>query len=85
MSNESKPKVYQPWEVADQVQRFCGPDFPLVSFYEYQALEVKLADAIDALKKIAIKEPMKVNRNEAADMACEFSMVARQTLKLLEE
>ena len=52
MSNESKPKVYQPWEVADQVQRFCGPDFPLISFYEYQALEAQLAEAKKEIERL---------------------------------
>jgi hypothetical protein len=39
---------------------------------------------IAALKAIAKKSPHKVGRNEAADMACEFVLVARRALGLPE-
>jgi len=35
----------------------------------------------DALRKIAKKEPTKVGREEAADMACEFSIIARAAIE----
>jgi hypothetical protein len=35
-------RVYQPWEVADEVQRFCGPNFPLISYYAYRDLEIEI-------------------------------------------
>lgn len=39
---------------------------------------IKLAEAA---QEIAKKEPRKVNRNEAADMACEFSDIVRNALR----
>ena len=43
---------------------------------------IKLAEAA---QEIAKKEPRKVNRNEAADMACEFSDIVRNALREVAE
>jgi hypothetical protein len=49
-----KPKEYQPWEICDQVQRFCGPDFPLVSRYDYDLLMKDAEELVEVLRCIEL-------------------------------
>lgn len=48
------------------------------------ANDPRLKALVEALEKIVIKVPEKVPREEAADMACEFKIVASQALKAFE-
>lgn len=76
--------VYLPDE-ADTIQcrsenAFGDSQFIALSANHWTELIDAHIKAIEALKDIAKKVPHKVSREEAADMACEFQMLADKTL-----
>jgi hypothetical protein len=64
-----------------EVERLDGELKMWREHFNIRRLREKLAGRELALEQIARKRPHDVSREEAADMACEFVLIARAALK----
>lgn len=79
-SAEQTVDDFGPREVAQEAGKYADA---LLSVFE--SAPAQPAAAVEALKAIAKKRPQDVSREEAADMACEFVLLARQALREIGE